>query len=761
MLTDDFRFRSPLRGSPGFSPGSLFAAARERDGTSSPRSLPRRGTESNAPTGSERGEAQETAESKLGAMPRFMRDFLVLDFWRVSLAQTRYTRCVRWIAILTTLVLAAPVRAQETEELGVTADVEGPIASTGGEDPTASATEIDAQLRPHSLDTLADALLEAPGTRALRSGAYGSPASITLRGSEADQVEVMFGDIPITSADGGAFDLSEIPLWALDRVEVYRGGAPTWLARSGIGGVLRLVPRTPGDAPAFSGAAGVGSFGLGHLRLGHAATVGDVSWIAAAGMTTSQGDFPYLADVTLLDGPDDAVERRRQNAWTTQATGLGHVRVGLGEGRLEIFLLGRGRVGGVPGRAAQPTTATHRDETQVMAGIAYAQTEGGRPEDVADWRLNVSAALGFRERRLSDPLGEIGLVPTEADDDSLRATLRLAVAGRVLPWLELIGAGLYTHENLDPSDALAGTPNQGSARHDGTLGLEARFFGRVDDVRLELRPSARISLVESRLHDLRPDHLEDPVASPLSVAPTFRLGAAIEPIRGLTIAASAASATRTPNLVELFGDRGFLVGVSTLAPERAETADLGIAVRGGVGDLRGQAELRGFVTFASDLIRYRRNTLFQAVPENVGSATLAGGELGVRGTLTPHFALTAAWTLLGTWTEQGGRERRLPLRPWLTGYVRPEARAIGVGPIDRLSFWLDLEHVSDAFWDPANTSAIEGRTRIGLGAAIEVWETRFRVDIALRDVLDQRGSDLLGFPLPGRSLSVSLALQSD
>ena len=46
-------------------------------------------------------------------------------------------------------------------------------------------------------------------------------------------------------------------------------------------------------------------------------------------------------------------------------------------------------------------------------------------------------------------------------------------------------------------------------------------------------------------------------------------------------------------------------------------------------------------------------------------------------------------------------QRRLPLRPWLTGYARPEVRAIGVGPIDVLRAWVDVVHVSDAFWDPA------------------------------------------------------------
>ncbi len=642
----------------------------------------------------------------------------------------------------------------------MTAEVERPMARAGGEDPTASATEIDAQARPTPLDTLADALLEAPGARPLRTGAFGSPTTLSLRGSNADQVEVLFGDIPLSSADGSPFDLTTIPLWALERVEVYRGGAPTWLSRSGIGGLIRLVPRSAARAPRLSAAGGVGSFGLGHARVAHAASVEDVEWLVTGGVTTTQSDFPYLADVTLLDGTEDAVERRRANAWTTQGAGFGHVRVRLGDGRLSALALGRGRVGGVPGRASQPTRATRRAESELIAGVAWTVTESGRSEEEADWRVSTSASVGVRERSLSDPLTEIGLVPVEANDLAVRVNGRVAASGRALPWLEITGVGLYIHEELAPTDALARTPNQNSGRDEVDLGIEARAFGRVDDVRFELRPSARLALVDSRLNDLRPG-LGGASTDAFTVAPTFRLGAALEPVRGMTIAASAASATRVPNQVELFGDRGFLVGVASLAPERAETFDLGVVFAGREGPVRGRAELRGFVTLASDLIRYRRNSLFQAVPENVGSATLAGAELGLRGSVTRHFSLTTAWTLLRTWTENASRDRQLPLRPWLTGYLRPEVRAFGLGPLDSLGIFADLIYVSDAFWDPANTASIPARSRVGLGVSAAVWERRLRVDVAVRDIFDQRGFDLLGFPLPGRSLTVSLSVRSD
>ncbi len=663
-------------------------------------------------------------------------------------------------ALALCLLLASPASAQDGDELGVTASVPRPLASTGGEDPTASATELDATERPTALDTLADAVLEAPGARALRTGGFGSPTTLSLRGSEADQIEVLFGDVPIGTADGSPFDLSAIPLWALERVEIYRSGAPTWLARSGIGGVLRLVPREPGRGPTLGAAGGVGSYGLGHGRLLHAGSHEDASWIVAGGATTTQSDFPYTEDVTLLDGGGDAVERRRENAWRTEGAGLGHLALRLGDGVFSALVLGRGADGGVPGRAIAPTTAARRTEGEGIVGLSFRVCEGGRPDALALWRLGVSASVGLRRRALSDPHAEIGLVPVDADDLAVRTTARVAAAGRALDWLELTGVGLYAHDELAPSDALARTPNRGSARDAGDLALEARLFGAVDAVRMELRPSARLALVGSRLADLRADHL-DAATESFAVAPTFRLAGAIEPVRGLTIAASAASATRVPNPVELFGDRGFLVGVASLAPERAETFDLGLALAGREGPVRGRAELRGFVTLASDLIRYRRNTLYQAVPENVASATLAGVELGATGELTRHVRLVTAWTLLGTWTDHGGRERRLPLRPWLTGYVRPEVRALGVGPLDVLAAFVDLEHVSESFWDPANTSALPERTRIGIGASVEVWGGRLRVDAVVRDVLDRRGFDLLGFPLPGRTLSVDLALRSD
>jgi vitamin B12 transporter len=658
-------------------------------------------------------------------------------------------RSLAWIVLLPCVAYA--------QELGVGAEIERPIARAGGEDPTASATDVDAQDRPAAIDTLENAVREAPGVRPLSSGGYGASTTLSLRGADPDQLEVMFGDTPLTTADGSAFDLSSMPLFVLERVEVYRSGAPTWLGAGGMGGVLRLIPRARG-AP-FEATLGIGSYGLGHVRAGTALANDDVSWVAAGGITTSEGDYPYLDDGRTALDPSDDVERRRTNGWLREAVGLGHLRVRIGDGTLSASMLGQDRYGGVAGPASQPAHHALRNEASLLAALAYELTERGRPHDRADWRVAITTSFGYRRRQLTDLYGEIGLGLRASDDHAWRSILRAAASGHATEWLELTGVALYTHEELDPNDSLARQPNAASQRDAGTFALEGRFHGRVDTVALELRPSARLSIVGSRLSELRPEDL-GAYSESLALAPTLRLAGAIAPIPELAIAASFATATRTPSMVELFGDRGYLRGDTSLRPERAETIDLGATLRGRHDVLSGTIEARGFLTFASDLIRYRRTSQYTAVPENVDSALLFGGELGVRGAITRHFELVGALTLLETQTPYLGSDRRLPLRPWMTVYLRPTATAFTFGPIDRLELWADLTYVAESSATPANDVTIPARTRVGAGISGYFWGERLRLDLFGSDLADERGTDLLGFPLPGRTFGGSLTIRA-
>ena len=126
-----------------------------------------------------------------------------------------------WCGCLTAavaLALSGPVSAQ----YGATATVTRPIPATNPLDPTAAGSQVNVGDRIVAQTT--DQLLqEAAGTRVVGAGARGAPFCLRIRGSACDQVAVMLDDVPISSPDAGAFDLSLIPLEAIDGFEVYRG----------------------------------------------------------------------------------------------------------------------------------------------------------------------------------------------------------------------------------------------------------------------------------------------------------------------------------------------------------------------------------------------------------------------------------------------------------------------------------------------------------------------------------------------------------
>src|SRR5690606_25525567 len=116
--------------------------------------------------------------------------------------------------------------------------------------------------------------------------------------------QVLLGDLPLSSPDA-PFDLSLVPVWALERVEVYRGDAPVWFGNGSIGGVVRLVPRQVREPEAFVGLSG-GSFGTYQVRGGVAAATERFELSSAVGLAGTQGNFPFDYDGgTPLDPRDD------------------------------------------------------------------------------------------------------------------------------------------------------------------------------------------------------------------------------------------------------------------------------------------------------------------------------------------------------------------------------------------------------------------------------------------------------------------------
>lgn len=669
-------------------------------------------------------------------------------------------RALGVLAIAVGLTLRANLAHAQTEaetdatELEVEGTATRPIAAGSELDPTAAATTIDARHRPRALESLDELILEVPGAITRRSGSAGAFSGLGLRGAGAEHTTVLLGSVPLMSPDGSAFDLSTMPVWVLDRVEVYRGGAPVWLGSGGIGGVLHLIPRAA-TGSGFELNGGVGSFGLYEGRASAFVRDGELSMLAAAGATSSSGRYPYRDDNRTALDPTDDRDRLRLSAETTDANFAVHLATRIERTHLEIAGVGLERLGGLnalPARRSDDPQG-HRARSRYVVGLTLGWLNDTRPwtrADEGDLHAEITAAVSLERRRVNDPFAEFGLVARDTDDVLLRGYGRAAVRGRIVPELALAAVGTYAHESVSLRDRLAPVAPTAS-RDTGTLAAEAQLDLRIDDTRLQIRGSGRVELANAATEAIERERA-------LTILPTARLGAALAPLPWLAIQGSFSTAGRLPTVIELFGDRAFLVGNPTLRPEQSLGGDLGVVLNGATEDraVRGEAELRGFANVIEDLVVYRRSEASQIVPENRASARTMGLEARVSGEILQLVELMAALTVLDA--RDASTERVLPLRPPAALAARAGVHVAPGARISSLRVFADLEYVASTFADSANLVALPERARIGLGVVLEVM-ARVEVALTIRDLFDARGLDLLGAPLPGRSIALSLTLR--
>ena len=254
-----------------------------------------------------------------------------------------------------------------------------------------------------------------------------------------------------------------------------------------------------------------------------------------------------------------------------------------------------------------------------------------------------------------------------------------------------------------------------------------------------------------------------------------RLGTRIRVSERWSIRATVGRAFRPPNLAELFGDRGYVVGNEGLRPETSTTADGGLVFDHAGRRLDAYAQASAFSVWAHDLIQWVAAGPTTR-PVNVDAARIRGTELAA--VLEPHrryLRLQATYTFLDTVADvddpaQNGRP--LPGRPAHELFASTSAgwptRIRGVAFEPRVSYTVDV--IAGSYLDPSGRLALPPRALQAIGVQLQLAQ-RLWLSATVRNLLDVRTaettlaidtatptptpvSDFLGFPLPGRSLWV-------
>jgi vitamin B12 transporter len=649
----------------------------------------------------------------------------------------------------------APASADDL--FGASADVRRPLAASNREDATASGTEIEARERQAAHETVSDLLLEIPGSRSFRTGALGSFTSASLRGAEVEHTVVLFGELPISSADAGAFNLSTIPVSALDKLVVYRGGAPVWLSQGAIGGVIQLVPRSA-TGTALSSTATAGSLGTYGLSLESAVVPSSdrlPSLLATVSVLGSNGDFQFPYDnKTSLDPSDDYIARRK-NADFLDASALLHLTQPAGRGAFDLVMLGFERVAGEPAAPADPAFKARHNVARGVFALGYTVDRNDAAGERV-LRLQAQAGVTFERSRFTDLFGEI--TPSEfklTDDASMRSHGRLAGTVAASDFLDLTLVGTAEHEAFDPSNPLARPPMPGSGRSNFASAAEPRLHGTVAGHRVELRPSLRLEHSTAQLHSER---FGEVVASRTArTFPTYRLAFALGLLPDLTLSASLASGTRAPSMLELFGNGALILGNTALLPERSHSYDVGLVDIARLGHFESNLELRGFKLDVQDQIVFVRNSFTQIYPRNLDDSHMRGIEASARISFARRVWLNSAATLLHS---EGKIGKRLPNRPGTVWFIQPGVTVPRLGPFDALQAFIEGSYVSPSYDDPDNqTPPKPSQWLFDAGAVLLFMRSRAQLRVTVNDLFDRGGQDLRHFPLPGRTVMTSLTIR--
>ncbi|MDQ3335948.1 MAG: TonB-dependent receptor [Myxococcota bacterium] len=591
--------------------------------------------------------------------------------------------------------------------------------------------------------SVADALATSAGVQTKSLGGLGAYQAVSVRGAATGHTAVLVDGVPLARLAAVTTDLGRFAMGAFGEVELYRGAVPVELGGAGVGGAVNLVTRLGRGAHGerLHASIGVGSFNARHARVHYGDDHGSVRSSTTIAYQGAAGDYTYFSDnSTPLNKTDDAYVPRENNSYDQLDLAS---RAGNDRGAAGVRVAWKHN--GLPGSTSQPSRDANLDTLDVIAD--------------GNFVAGPSKQLGYllvERQRLLDPRGELGLGTQDRGYLTLSGgastTWSHAIgAHRATAGLELRGDRFRDADNDDMRAALVGTRGNGavSTSIDFALGDAIRV---TPALRVDLARTAPTPMAEG------PDAFADQPARWDTVT-SPRLGVRARIVDDVAIKGSAGWYARLPTLIELFGNRGAIIGSPDLRPERGPSADLGIvwAPAKGIGRIdRILVESALFATRPRDTIALITTAGYAARAENIGATQSYGAELVASARFAKTLSISAAYTRLVS--EQFAIDpnlyrKALPRTPGHFLYARADvSRRIATRHVGA---WLDVTAQSSSFLDQANFQRMEGRALIGAGVRGEI-AGGVAATVSAANLTNLHVDDLYGYPMPGRSFFLSL-----
>jgi iron complex outermembrane receptor protein len=131
--------------------------------------------------------------------------------------------------------------SQEKKTIDVIGINKSPSTSGVKNDPAGFTETIKTEDFKGRYTNLTDILEREAGVRVRKFGGLGSYSTLSIRGSNSNQVRMYIDGIPLNNSQGGEVYLSDLGFDNLEKIEIYKSGLSGGFSNTSIGGTVNLV----------------------------------------------------------------------------------------------------------------------------------------------------------------------------------------------------------------------------------------------------------------------------------------------------------------------------------------------------------------------------------------------------------------------------------------------------------------------------------------------------------------------------------------
>jgi outer membrane cobalamin receptor len=622
------------------------------------------------------------------------------------------------------------------------------IRGTKNKSSPSSVDVITLDEKTKQLFTLSDILSDRMGVQIKRYGGTGSYSTVSIRGSNVNQVTIYLDGIPLSDSVFGEVNLESIPIDSIEKIEIYRGSAPLRFGTGNIGGVINLVTIKNKNRNESKVSAAYGSFDTRKLSGYHAHSFTDSFFLISAHRDSSDGNFKFTNDNgTKIDTSDDQSEKRLNNSFTAYGlTAQWGYKNTLYEfiARNDYFSKSQG-LPDYTNKVTDTSFSTVRNITDIRLHVT-------NPDDLPV-SIEARSFANIRKTVYEDPKNEISLSTDRSQGNYVSTGITLL--GEITLKELLQKFTLLSSPRTERYKSLVESASQG----DYTSNQKRNLFdwGIEDEISLFTN---RLFITFKYTGSYRKDTFADNNAysstqgdlSQNESLHDYSAGAIAHFFDNTVFIKSTVSTQhRIPSFSELFGDRGYIIGNPSLQSEKSLNGDAGIGIN--LQDMNDtinslSCEYSFFISEIKNGIILIQNSQKTMKAYNISGARIAGHEISFGSSFFSHLELFTNVTI------QYAKDRSDI--PYYNGNYLPGR------PIYEESFSLkafnswgsityETSYTGSNFRDRANSTPMYLDSRIYHNIIVQYFPfTGMTIAAEAKNITANQTFDVNGYPLPGR-----------